>query len=149
MLAADRTLTSMTSDVDSTSSSAGDRARARAYHRDFWPGMVGYVVVLTAMLVWGDLDGDSPWRFLWAVLPVIPALGVIRAVVRHVRRIDDYQQRLLLRSLGIGFATAMTTAMTVGFLGIAGLALPSGWIIFGAGMLAWAAAATGVIGVKC
>jgi len=32
----------------------------------------------------------------------------------------------------------MIAAMTVGFLGIAGLALPvAGWIIYGAGMAGW------------
>lgn len=138
----------MTSDLDSTSRSAGDRARARAYHRDFWPGIVGYAVVLTGVLVWGELDGDSPWRLLWAVLPVVPALWVVRAILRHLRRIDDYQQLLLLRGLAIGFVTAMITSMTVGFLGIAGLALPvAGWITFGAGMLGWAAG-TGVVGLR-
>lgn len=138
----------MTSDVDSAARSAGDRARARAYHRDFWPGIVGCAVVLTGVLVWGELDGDSPWRLLWAALPVVPALWVVRAILRHLRRIDDYQQLLLLQGLAIGFVTAMITSMTVGFLGIAGLALPvAGWIIFGAGMLGWAAG-TGVVGLK-
>lgn len=138
----------MTSDVDSAPRSAGDRARARAYHRDFWPGIVGYAVVLTGVLVWGELDGDSPWRLLWAVLPVVPALWVVRAILRHLRRIDDYQQLLLLQGLAIGFVTAMITSMTVGFLGIAGLALPvAGWITFGAGMLGWAAG-TGLVGLK-
>lgn len=138
----------MTSHLDSAPSSAGDRARARAYHRDFWPGMVGYAVVLAGVLVWGELDGDSPWRLLWAVLPVIPALWVVRAVLRHLRRIDDYQRRLLFQGLAIGFATAMITSMTVGFLGIAGLALPVvGWITFGAGMLGWAAGA-GIVALK-
>lgn len=92
----------MTSELDK---SVGDRARTRAYHLDFWPGIVGYVVVLGAVTVLGDLDGTSPWRFLWALLP---ALWFIRAVVRHVRRIDDYQRRLLLSWLAVGFAAAVT-----------------------------------------
>lgn len=90
------------------------------------------------MLVWGDLDGDSPWRFLWAVLPVIPALWIVRAVLRHVRRIDDYQRLLLLQALGGGFAVAMIASVTMAFLEIAGLSIPGvGWIIYGAGMLGW------------
>ncbi len=39
----------MTSDRDNGSRRVGDRARTRAYHRDFWPGILGYVVVLTAV----------------------------------------------------------------------------------------------------
>ncbi len=133
----------MTSELDSGGArSAGDKARARAYHRDFWPGILGYGIVLTAVLLWGDLDGPSPWRYVWALLPVIPAGWVVRAVVRHVSRIDDYQRMLLLKGLAVGFAVAMIASLTVGFLGIAGLALPAaGWIVYGAGMLGWAVAA--------
>lgn len=129
----------MTSYLDSGSRSAGDRARDRAYSRDFWPGMLGYVVVLTAVIIWGHLDGHSSWRYLWALLPVVPALWIVRAVVRQVTRIDDYQRLLLLRGLAVGFAIAMIASLTVGFLGVAGLALPgAGWIIYVAGMLGWA-----------
>ena len=128
----------MTSDRDGPRSSAGDRARARAYQWDFWPGMIGYGVVLTAVLLWGHLDGPSPWRFLWAVLPVVPALWIVRAVLRHVHRVDDYQRLLLVPGLGVGFAIAMIASVTTGFLGIAGLPMQAaGWIIYGAGMLGW------------
>lgn len=136
----------MTSELDkgqrnTGQQSSGDRVRARAYHRDFWPGIVGYVVVLGAVVALGDLDGTSPWRFLWALLPVLPALWVIRAVVRHVRRIDDYQRGLLLRGLAVGFAAAMIASVTLGFLDVAGLVVPmTGWIVYGIGMLAWAVA---------
>ena len=110
-----------------------------AYLREFWPTMIGYCVLLVAVVAWGGLDGDSPWRFLWAVLPVIPVLWTVRAVVRHLRRIDDYQRLLVLRGLGTGFAVAMVSSVAVGFLSIAGLALPgAGWVIFGVGMLGWA-----------
>jgi hypothetical protein len=132
----------MTSNLDRGDRSRGDQARAAAYLRDFLPGIVGYLVVLVVVLRFGNLDGTSGWRYLWAVLPVVPMLWVLRAVSRHLRRVDDYQQRLLLRGLGVGFAVAMFSAVTVGFLGIAGMDMRlSGWIIYGAGMLGWLVAA--------
>ncbi len=128
----------MTNKLDSKDRSEGDRAVSRAYQLDFWPGIAAYAVVLTAALLWGDLDGDSPGRFVWAVLPVIPALWLVRAVLRHVRRIDEYQRLLLLQGLGGAFAVAMIVSVTLAFLEIAGLSVPgSGWIIYGAGMLGW------------
>lgn len=130
----------MTSHLDNAARSAGDRARARAYSRDFWPSLVAYAVVLVGVLGWGHLDGHSSWRYVWALLPVVPALWTVRAVVRHVHRIDDYQRLLLLQGLALGFAIAMITSLTVGFLGSAGLGLPAaaaGWVIYGAGMLGW------------
>ena len=128
----------MTSNLDKSGRSRGDRARGWAYVRDFVPAMLAYCVVLVLVLTFGDLDGSSPWRFVWAVLPVVPLIWVGVAVVRHLRRLDDYQQRLTLQSLGVGFAVAMAAAVTLGLLGAAGLQLlVTPWIIFGAGMPGW------------
>lgn len=100
--------------------------------------MLAYCLVLVLVLTFGDLDGTSPWRFVWAVLPVLPLIWVCLAVVRHLRRLDDYQQRLTLLSLGVGFAVAMAAAVSMGLLGAAGLqATATPWIIFGAGMAGW------------
>lgn len=128
----------MTSSLDRSDQSRGDRAKAWAYIREFVPAMLTYCVVLVLVLTLGDLDGASPWRFFWAVLPVLPLIWVGVAVVRHLRRVDDYQQRLALQSLGVGFAVAMAAAVTLGLLGAAGLpAAATPWIIFGAGMVGW------------
>jgi hypothetical protein len=126
----------MTRKLDTVST--GDRRRTAAYFRDFWPGLAGYALVLVAVILWGGLDGPSPWRFVWAVLPVLPALLVVRAGVRHLRRVDDYQRTVLLQGLATGFALAMIASVTVGLLGVAGLATSAGgWIIYSIGMLGW------------
>jgi len=128
----------MTSDLDSGTVSAGDRARTRAYLREFVPSMAAYGVLLAATLIWGHLDGPGPWRFGWALLPVLPALWIVRAVLRHLRRVDDYQRLLLLQGLGVGFATAMIASLTLGFLGIAGLPMAAaGWVVYSLGMAGW------------
>ena len=128
----------MTKNLDTHPGSLGDRERGRAYARDFVPSMVGYVVVLGVVMAWGHLDGTSSWRYLWAVLPVLPALGVVRAVLRHARRVDEYQQRLLFEGIGLGFALSMVAAVTLGFLGIAGLDVRlGGWAVYVVGMLGW------------
>jgi hypothetical protein len=129
----------MTSKLDSSGRSEGDRAKARAYHHDFWPGMATYVLVTVAVSIWGGLDGHGSWRFVWALAPVVPAAWIVRAVLRHVRRVDEYQKLQLLQSLAAGFAVAMLTAVTLGFLAVAGLRLEvAPWIVYGAGMLGWA-----------
>lgn len=130
----------MTRELDS---SEGDRARRRAYHREFWPGIAAYVVVTCTVSFLGAFDGRSPWRFLWALLPVIPAAWIVRTVLRHVGRVDEYQKLLLLESVAVGFAVTMLAAITLGFLAIAGLHPASGpWIVYSAGMLAWAVTGT-------
>jgi hypothetical protein len=133
----------VTSRLDNRESSEGDRARNRAYHREFWPGIVVYVLVTVVVTRWGGLDGSSPWRFVWALAPVVPAAWIVRAVLRHVRRVDEYQKLLQLQSLAVGFAVAMLAAITLGFLATAGLRLESApWILYGAGMLGWAVTGT-------
>lgn len=128
----------MTNKLDKADASQGDRATGRAYRREFWPGMIGYILVFIAILLWGDLKGDSPWRVAWAVLPVVPMAWVVVAVLRHIRRIDDYQRFLLLQGLGVGFAVAMISSVTVGLLAIAGITVPgTGWMIYSVGMLGW------------
>ena len=63
----------------------------------------------------------------------------MRSVFRHVRRIDEYQKLLLIQSIAVGFAVAMLTSISLGFLAIAGLQMREApWIVYGAGMLGWA-----------
>jgi len=137
------TFVSVTRRLDSPRWSTGDWVRARAYLREFVPGILGYGLLLAAVIAWGGLDGGSPWRFLWAVLPVLPMLWVVRAVVRHLGRVDEYARLVLLRGLAGGFVVAMLAALTVGFLELAGLRLGhggAGWVIYSAGMAGWVVA---------
>ena len=125
----------MTRNLDSPST---ERSTSRAYLIEFGGGMLAYLTFLSSTLIWGHLDGDSPWRFLWALLAVLPALWIVVAIIRHIRRIDEYQRYLLLQGLGAGFGIAMVASVTLGFLSIAGLTVPlMGWVIFGLGMLGW------------
>ena len=69
----------MTSNLDRSGQSRGDRARGWAYVREFVPAMLAYCVVLILVLTFGDLDGTSPWRFVWAVLPVTMVVALALA----------------------------------------------------------------------
>lgn len=132
----------MTSNLD-TRPARGDRARTRAYLIDFVPAMVAYCILLPLVIRFGGLDGASPSRFLWAMLPLLPALGVVRAVWRHLNRLDEYQLALATRSLAVGFGVMIVAAVTVGFLDMAGLELPAvPWIIYGLGMMGWVVGAS-------
>lgn len=80
----------MTSPLDTTTPSRGDRMRQRSFLREFLPAMAAYVLVLVPVLTFGRLDGTQPWRFAWALLPVVPMAWLIRAVSRHLTRSDEY-----------------------------------------------------------
>jgi O-antigen/teichoic acid export membrane protein len=126
----------MTSELDT--GSVGDRRRTHLYAREFGAAMAGYAVVLVLAIAVGGLDGTSPWRFAWALAPVVPVLFMVRAVYRHVRRVDEYQRGLLLQGFAVGFAVMCATAITLGLLEAAGLAFEgSAWVVYAAGMVSW------------
>ncbi|MEO6955773.1 MAG: hypothetical protein ABI137_03430 [Antricoccus sp.] len=128
----------MTSNLDTKNSSRGDKARAKKYLVEFLPAMLAYVVVLLLVVVFGDLTSNKPSRIIWALLPIVPLVAVVWAVVRHLHRIDQFQSQLMYQSLSIGFVGAVAAAVTIGFLEIAKVNVPlAGWMIFAAGMLSW------------
>ena len=128
----------MTSDLDNRGGRA-ERVAYRPYYRDLVIGMVAYGVLLAAAILFGDLEGDSPWRFAWALLPVLPLAFVLVSVVRLLPRLDEYQRQLQLQALAVGFGAAIIAALTTGFLAFAGLqGWWSSWVVFAVGMAGWA-----------
>lgn len=121
-----------------------ERAASASYLREFLPAIVGYVVVLVAILLFVDLETSGSWRYLVAVLPVVPALWGVRAISRHLRRVDEMQRSIQVDAMAAGFGVAMITALTIGFLAMAGLDANrwGPWLIYSSGMLGWLVAAT-------
>jgi hypothetical protein len=78
----------------------------------------GVLVVSIKMLESGI---DSDWKYLVAILPVFPALGVPIGVVRGIQAMDELQRRIQLEALAFGFALAAIGTFTYGFLQNAGL----------------------------
>lgn len=126
--------------IDEPRMSEGDRDRLRTYHREFFPGILvyGVVVVATAIAV-GD-DPSMPKRLL-LLLPLLPALWSARAIARSLGRADEFERANQLEAMAIGFGAAMVGAMTVGFLGMHAdpnrFNQVSPWIIYSVGMIAW------------
>ncbi len=131
----------MTSNLDTRAAGPTERKRTRGFALQFTLGMAAYGLVLAASLIWGDLDGDDPVRFAWAVAPVVPVAAVAVVLVRYVLRSDEFELVQTLKGLAVGFVVTMLLAVLAGFLGIAGLDIPGlGWWLYAAGMLAWLAA---------
>jgi len=103
--------------------------------------MVLYVLLLALDQAVGAERG-TPLAIAVSVLPVLPLLWIVVALLGHLRRVDEMQRQLLVKSLATGFGVAMLVAVTVGMLRIGGLDVPMPeWIVFSGGMLAWGVAA--------
>lgn len=114
-----------------------DRTRRRAYLRWFVPGIVAYALAIGLVVAVTD-DGTTA-RWAWYLVPVLPLVWIGVAIGRDALTADEYQQQLIFRSMAVGFGAAMFAAVVTGMLDAADVDVgASGWIVFGAGMSAWA-----------
>lgn len=86
------------------------------YHREMWPAMGAYVLV---MFGWKRLLGlvEATWlRVLVALLPALLVLWVMRAFVRYVRDSDELQRRIELESGAVAALLVSAIYLGAGFL---------------------------------
>ena len=110
---------------------------SKTYMREFGSAMTAYVVMLIGVIWLLPQLGDSPWRYLLAVLPAIPVgLGMV-AFIRYLGRMDELQQRIQLAGLAFATGTIGLLTFTYGLLEITGLPHISWVWIFPAMILLW------------
>jgi hypothetical protein len=80
-----------------------------------------YAMVLVVSLNWLHAGVEGPWKYVAAVLPVLPALGIPISIMQYCRAMDELQLRIQLESLAFGFALAAIATFTYGFLQNAGM----------------------------
>jgi hypothetical protein len=101
-----------------------------------WAGAGGYLLASFALSQWGH--GNTPWRLVLAVLPLLFLVWSVIVMVLRVRRMDEYQRKLFFPGVAVGFTVSMFAAITLGTLGAAGFSIPNGgWIVAIIGILAW------------
>lgn len=118
---------------------------ARAYKMELWTAVAVYGVLLFASIYVGRRMEEGVLRTIVLVLPMIGFGLMIRAIARHVARIDEYQRQRLLETLALAFGITGALTFTYGFLETAGfprLSMFTVWIIMGG---SWAA----VSGMRC
>lgn len=80
----------------------------KRYLREFLPAMAGYVVLIGAFSVFASRIASVAGRVALALLPLLPILLAIRAMVRVLRDQDELERRIDLESFAIA-------AMATGF----------------------------------
>ena len=107
----------------------------RAYLIDLWTALAVYGALLFASIRYGrPMDAGLP-RTIVLLAPMLGFGLMIRAIARHVARIDEYQRMRMLESVALAFAITGAVTFSYGFLETAGfpkLSMFSVWIVMGA-----------------
>ncbi|MFE5809494.1 hypothetical protein [Streptomyces sp. NPDC056491] len=86
------------------------------------PPLLEAVLGLLGLIAeFGLFGSDDSWKLFWSLLNLAPGLWIVRAVVRSLRRADEYQRRCQLEALAIGFGALIMAIYTVGLLQAAGV----------------------------
>jgi O-antigen/teichoic acid export membrane protein len=83
--------------------------------------MAVYLVMVALSVYWLKRNPTAPWRYIIAVLPVLPAMAVPMGAVRCFREMDELQRKIQLEGLAFGFTAAAILTLSYGFLQNAGL----------------------------
>lgn len=97
------------------------RAAHRRYVREFFPAMAAYVVLLFVSLSLLKHVQAVPLKVLIALLPILPIVFVVRAMVRFVMASDELEQRLQLEAICIASLSVGLLSFAAAFLRSAGL----------------------------
>jgi hypothetical protein len=107
----------------------------RAYRGELLTAIAVYVVLLVASIRYGRPMDDGVLRTVVLLAPMIGFALMIRAIARHVARIDEYQRLRMLEGVALAFAITGAVTFSYGFLETAGfpkLSMFSVWIVMGA-----------------
>ncbi|WP_077554359.1 hypothetical protein [Rhodanobacter sp. B04] len=106
------------------------RSIHQRYQREFWPAMAAYIAIM--FLLWPLLPRVHDHALLeiaLALLPVLPVLFVVRAMVRLVLGSDELEQRIHLIGLAVAATVVSMLSLAGGFLAAAGVIKLDGAIL--------------------
>jgi hypothetical protein len=82
--------------------------------------MIAYVLLLPAAIWLMEQAGDSPVRYLIALLPVMPIAFAMAAFVSALGEMDELQRRIQFEAFGFSLGMTALVTITLGFLERAG-----------------------------
>ena len=88
----------------------------RPYRKDFLIALGLYALVLVLSISAISRFHLGWWRIPVAIVPVLPCLLVMRAMLAFFSRCDELQIRIHLQSLAFAFAGTAVLTLTYGFL---------------------------------
>jgi hypothetical protein len=97
-----------------------DKRILKAYTGEMLGALAVYIVLLLAANRFGPALGNDVLRTLVLISSMIGFGLMIRAIARHLARVEEYMRRRLLETLALGAASTAGLTFTYGFLESAG-----------------------------
>ena len=91
--------------------------------------LILYIGLLALAVSWAPTMEPSVWRYVVALLPMIPGLLLAFGIVRVTATIDEMERRILLEAVAFSFIFTLILLLSFGLLGLVGVPQPSPIII--------------------
>src|SRR5262245_4858411 len=111
-----------------------ERDATRRYRLELGISLAIYIVTLHATIHFARPMEPSTLRTALLLIPVIPTMLGVWAIVRHFRRMDEFVRLRSLESIAFAAAVTAALAVTYGFLenvGFPKLSMFWVWIVMG------------------
>jgi len=103
-----------------------DRIKKRARNlRSLLVPLILYMGLLAFAVSWVPNNLTSPWRYLVAILPMLPGAFIVFGIMRMINKLDEMERRILLEAAAFGFAFTLFWLLSQGLLGLADVPQPS------------------------
>jgi hypothetical protein len=89
---------------------------------EFGLAMLAYLMILVGSVTVLQSNPNASWRYVVAVLPVVPAALVLSIFVRALTHLDEMQKRIQMQAFG--FSLGATALLTFGYGFLEGVGLP-------------------------
>ena len=89
---------------------------------EFGLAMLAYLMILVGSVTVLQANPNASWRYIVAVLPVVPAALTLSIFVRALTRLDELQKRIQMQAFG--FSLGATALLTFGYGFLEGVGLP-------------------------
>lgn len=112
-----------------------EKMSMRLYYKELGGALALYAVVLSISLIYGQRLSPGPLQTIVFIGPMVPVLLAIWAIVRQVRRSDEFIRKTTMEHLAIAAAVTAGWTFTYGFLENAGyprLSMLTVWPVMGA-----------------
>ena len=84
---------------------------------------------LLAAAVWWTPRIETAWRYVVALLPMVPVLFLVFRLARVATMLDDLERRILLEAAAFSFIFTLFLLLGFGLLGLVGVAQPSAIVV--------------------